>query len=353
MTAVRQLAPTRPLDSAGAPSTEEGWTQRVGALYLLPGLLRELSLDPGSVLAGSGLPSSALDSPDHRIPYAAVGRLLSESARRTGRAEMGLLAGRLWTLDHMGLVGQLMRHSPTLGDALRSLAIYHRLNSEGGAVFLLEHGSAIALGYAVHQPMVDGVEHIYDTVLACGCNFIRELLGARWNPLDVVFARAQPLDPQPYRDFFRARLRFDSPRTALHLTRRMLEQPVPGADPEIRRALEAKIEAATAGDLIVRLHRALRLLLLNGDSAGDDVAQQLSLHRRTLNRRLKAQGTTFQKVLDGVRWEISRQLLGTTNISLDDVVAATGYADTSTFVRAFHRWSGTTPAKWREGQRSE
>ena len=133
----------------------------------------------------------------------------------------------------------------------------------------------------------------------------------------------------------------------------MLEQPVPGADPEIRRALEAKIEAATAGDLIVRLHRALRLLLLNGDSAGDDVAQQLSLHRRTLNRRLKAQGTTFQKVLDGVRWEISRQLLGTTNISLDDVVAATGYADTSTFVRAFHRWSGTTPAKWREGQRSE
>jgi AraC-like DNA-binding protein len=266
---------------------------------------------------------------------------------------MGLLAGRLWTLDHMGVVGQLMRHSPTLGDALRTLAIYHRLNSEGGAVFLLEHGSAIALGYAVHQPMVDGIEHIYDTVLACGCNFIRELLGAHWNPLEVVFARAQPPDLQAYREFFRARFRFDSPRTALYLSRRMFDRPVPGADPKIRRALEAKIEAATAGDLIVRLHRALRLLLLNGDSSGDDVAQQLALHRRTLNRRLRAQGTTFQKVLDGVRWEVARQLLGSTNILLDDVASATGYADTSAFVRAFHRWSGTTPARWRDGQRRQ
>jgi len=133
----------------------------------------------------------------------------------------------------------------------------------------------------------------------------------------------------------------------------MFDRPVPGADPKIRRALEAKIEAATAGDLIVRLHRALRLLLLNGDSSGDDVAQQLALHRRTLNRRLRAQGTTFQKVLDGVRWEVARQLLGSTNILLDDVASATGYADTSAFVRAFHRWSGTTPARWRDGQRRQ
>jgi AraC-like DNA-binding protein len=353
MRTVTQMASARPLESSCTTSIEEGWTQRVGALYLLPGLLRELGLDPVPVLASSGLPSSALDSPDHRMPYAAVGRLLAESARRTGRPDMGLLAGRLWTLDHMGVVGQLMRHSPTLGDALRTLAIYHRLNSEGGAVFLLEHGSAIALGYAVHQPMVDGIEHIYDTVLACGCNFIRELLGAHWNPLEVVFARAQPPDLQAYREFFRARFRFDSPRTALYLSRRMFDRPVPGADPKIRRALEAKIEAATAGDLIVRLHRALRLLLLNGDSSGDDVAQQLALHRRTLNRRLRAQGTTFQKVLDGVRWEVARQLLGSTNILLDDVASATGYADTSAFVRAFHRWSGTTPARWRDGQRRQ
>lgn len=250
----------------------------------------------------------------------------------------------------MGLLGQLMRHSPTLGDALRTLAVYHRLNSEGGAVFLLTDNDTATLGYAIFQPMFEGVEHFYDAVMACGCNYIRELLGPDWNPLRVVFARTRPVDPQPYRDFFRARLQFDSDHTGLQLPRRLLDRSLAGADPAVRRALQAKIEAATATDLVVRLHRALRLLLLHGDSSGDHVAQQLTLHRRTLNRQLKAQGTTFREVLDGVRWEISRQLLANTRLALQEVAAATGYADVSAFVRAFHRWSGTTPAKWRSSQ---
>jgi len=115
----------------------------------------------------------------------------------------------------------------------------------------------------------------------------------------------------------------------------------------------AQIRAATETDLIVRLHRALRLLLLYGHSSGDHVAQRLTMHRRTLNRRLKAQGTTFQEVLDGMRWEISRQLLTNTRVSLNEVAAAAGYGDTNTFVRAFRRWSGTTPGKWRDRQETQ
>ena len=187
-------------------------------------------------------------------------------------------------------------------------------------------------------------------VMACGWNFIRELLGPQCNPLKLVFARASPADSQPYRDFFRARLEFDSDHTALYLPKRALDQPVPGADPKIRRQLEAQVEAATATDLLVRLHRALRLLLISGEGSGDHVAEQLAMHRRTLHRRLKIQGTTFQQVLDGVRWDVSRQLLGHTRLPLAEVATAAGYADTSTFVRAFHRWSGTTPVKWRETQ---
>ena len=124
----------------------------MGALCLLPGLLSELGLDPERALASAGLLPSSLDSPESRIPYSAFGRLLAESARRAGRPYLGLLVGRLWTLDHMGLLGQLMKHSPTLGDALRTLAVYHRLNSEGGTVFLSESKEVAAVGYAVHQP---------------------------------------------------------------------------------------------------------------------------------------------------------------------------------------------------------
>lgn len=341
------------LDWAVGTGVEKEWTQRAGALYLLPGLLHDLGLDPESILVSTGLSPSALDHPDNRISYAAAGRLLATSAQAADRPDIGLLAGQVWTLDYMGLVGQLMKHSNTLGDALRTLAIYQRLNSEGGTVYLSESQEVAILGYAVHQPRVAGIEYIYDTVMASGRNLIHELLGQHPNLLKVVFARARPIDPQPYRDLFQARLQFDGDHTALYLSKRVLDQPLPGADPKLRRQLEARVEAATATDLLVRLHRALRLLLLSGDGSGDYVAEQLAMHRRTLHRRLKAQGTTFQQVLDGVRWDLSRQLLGHTALTLGKVAAATGYADTSTFVRAFHRWSGTTPAKWREAQRRE
>src|SRR6185295_2556709 len=86
---------------ATGTSVEKEWTQRVGALCLLPDLLRALGLEPETALTGAGLSPSSLDSPENRISYSAFGRLLAESARRTARPYLGLLVGRLWTLDHM------------------------------------------------------------------------------------------------------------------------------------------------------------------------------------------------------------------------------------------------------------
>ena len=73
----------------------------------------------------------------------------------------------------------------------------------------------------------------------------------------------------------------------------------------------------------------------------------LAMHRRTLNRRLKAQGMTFQEILDQVRYEVARELLAETQVAIDDIAAALGYASVSPFVRSFGRWSGTTPGRWR------
>jgi len=71
------------------------------------------------------------------------------------------------------------------------------------------------------------------------------------------------------------------------------------------------------------------------------------MHERTLNRRLRAEGTTFQRELEAVRYDTARQLLDETSMTLAQVAAALEYADTSAFSRAFKRWAGATPAQWR------
>jgi AraC-like DNA-binding protein len=96
----------------------------------------------------------------------------------------------------------------------------------------------------------------------------------------------------------------------------------------------------------------LRTLLLHGKASGEDVAQALAMHRRTLNRRLAAEGTTFQQVLDRVRCTVATELLENSDVAMHDVAETLGYAGLTPFMRAFHRWTGRTPGEWRKAARA-
>ncbi|HEX5629844.1 MAG TPA: AraC family transcriptional regulator, partial [Usitatibacteraceae bacterium] len=100
--------------------------------------------------------------------------------------------------------------------------------------------------------------------------------------------------------------------------------------------------------IVQRSARALRTLLLHGKGSGDDVAQALAIHRRTLNRRLNAEGTTFQKVLDTVRFAAAKEMLEDSRVPIPEIATALGYADYVSFTRAFKRWTGNTPGAWRK-----
>jgi AraC-like DNA-binding protein len=93
-------------------------------------------------------------------------------------------------------------------------------------------------------------------------------------------------------------------------------------------------------------------LLVAEAVSGDEVARLLSMHRRTLNRRLREEGTTFQELLDEVRFEAACQFLDTSHIPITEIANSLGYAETSAFSRAFRRWSGASPVQRRRKSQS-
>lgn len=336
------------LEEIGRPGT-----QRVGAYTELPALIRQLGADPAAMIAGAGLAPDALATADGVMPYASLGRLLKDVAAATGCAHAGLLAGRMWHLSDLGLVGDVVRHSPTLRDALRTLTVYQHLNSGGGLAFLLERGSFVELGYAIYQPRIEGREAIFDAVLAGGFNFLRELAGPEFALSDVLFSRGRPADTHPYRSYFHVTPRFDADACALRFPSHWMAQPVPGADAVRYANARRRAEEAGRGEVRQQVTRALRILMLSGEISGEATARMLDMHRRTLNRRLQDRGTTFQAVLDSVRAEVAFQLLESTSASLDDIASTLGYASVSPFMRAFGRWTGTTPGRWRRESATE
>ena len=317
----------------------------------LPQLIRQLGGDAEAVLAGVGLEPYALSHPDNRVSYAALVAVLDQAARHTGCGHFGLLAGRLFHLSDLGLVGELVRTSPTVGAALEALTVHHHLNSEGGLAFLLNRGDYVDLGYATYRPAALGFAHMHDAALATGMNIMLELCGPTWKPYEVFLPHAKPRDVAQHRAFFKVTPRFDAEFGALRFPARDLARPLPSADPQAHRRCEQAARGAGAPEFMQLVYRGLRRLMLENRHSGDDLAQMLSMHRRTLNRRLKAEGTTFQRVLDEVRFDVARDLLSNSHAHLDDIAAALGYAAVTPFMRTFRRWSGTTPGQWRRSVR--
>lgn len=355
MKSIQRKAPGRgPWTAQPGPSET---TVRVGTILAVPDVLRRLGADPADVLTRAGLRLDLFDNPDNRISHAARGRLFSHCVASTGCLHFGLLVGQQAGLHSFGLVGLLAKYSPDAGTALRSLVRFFHLHNRGAAVELAVDGDRVTLSFDAYQPQVEAADQIGDGVVAVMLNIMRGLCGPDWAPVEARFAHRRPEDVEPYRRFFGAPLRFDAVRYGLVFATRWLSRPLPGVDHELLRLLQQQIDALQArhgDDFAAQVRSVLRSALPTDGANADNVAAVFSMHSRTMTRRLSAVGTSFRKLVDESRFEIARRMLEDSSMDVRLIADMLGYADASAFTRAFRRWSGTTPARWRSehGSRS-
>jgi AraC-like DNA-binding protein len=329
-------------------------------LLRLPSLLAALGVDPDEVIRAGGADPAAFDDPDKTLPFPVMGRLLDHCARATGCLHLGLELGRHSGLDALGTLGEIAQTAPDLGSALRFFILHLHLHDRGAVPLLWERGDQAMLGYVIHWPDVAGTEQIYDAAVAIIHNILKSLTGPGWQPDAVWLHCPLPEDRTPYRNHFQTRLHFAAQYAAVGFRAKDLSRPLPGSDARAYagglREVEA-LEAFRDGGLHERIQRVLRRLLIAGTPASElrlePVAALFGLHGRTLNRRLHAEGTSFKALLDETRYRIACQLLRDTQLPMQELAITLGYADVTAFTRAFHRWSGASPAAWRSARRRD
>jgi AraC-like DNA-binding protein len=279
-----------------------------------------------------------------------MGRLLSRCVALTQCPHFGLLVGAREGASALGVVGFLTLHSPDVGSGLRNMVAHMHHYQRGAVPTLSSDGETARFGYTIYQRNVESADQIYDGAMALCTNILRALCGPGWRPTEIAFARPAPADLRPYRKFFEAPLRFDAEETFIAFASHWLARPVPGADPMLYRVLQRQVDQLEARDgtgLKATLRGIVRTLLVSGTCTADAAAAMFGVHRRTMHRFLKAEDVTFDTLVEAVRSELARELLADVRTPLSQVAATLGYADASAFSRAFRRWFGTTPARWR------
>jgi AraC-like DNA-binding protein len=323
---------------------------RPGVAQAVYTALIELGANPADLLAEAGLEPRLFDGGGTRMPYALLGRLIALGAERTNCPHLGLLIGQRATLASLGLLGLLMRHSHTIGDALRALEAHSGMRNWGAVVGLGIDSDVAVLSYAPFGPEAEGAALHSERALATTTSVLRVLCSSDEALLEVLLPRSAPRDTAPYGDFFRAPIRFDQEVAALVFPTQLLEQRIEGADPAVRRRTEERIrglEAKQSSSLTDELRQFLRAQVTRQRCKAERVARLRLVNLRTLRRRLRAEGTTFKQLAVEAQFQVAKQLLADTSMNMSQISAVLDFSEPAAFSHAFRRWSGMTPSGWR------
>ena len=324
---------------------------RVAGMVCIPDLLREMGAEPAGVFERAGSNPTRYSDPDNRVTYAESGRLLGECVRSTDCEHFGLLVGQRYHLLQLGTTGTMIQASPTVREALLNFAKHIDLHDEGGVLELREEPEYAELNFSIHLVGIEALDQIYDLCAAVMTVFMRALCGRQWTPAEVYLPRKKPHSLRPYRQFFRSVVLFNSHVWAITFSNDVLEQKVSSADQVLLKSLEkeaGKLHKTHPWEMTDRVYSAMQQGLLTGRHSAGEVAAHLGMRERTFHRRLKNEGTTFRREMDRARLTTSLNLLKNSSLSVLEIAQAMGYCDSSTFIRAFRRWTGERPTDIRK-----
>jgi AraC-like DNA-binding protein len=247
-----------------------------------------------------------------------------------------------------------MRHSTTVGEALRVLMLHLNVHDRLAFPLMLRMESGnVFLGYSVQHPEKEGTPQIYDAAISIAFKIMRELCGPEWEPRFVQFSHHEPESRTSYRRVFGPRLLFDAEWSGISFSEAWLDQLIPGADAARCGQLSQDLLAAQTvnphsfrDEVQCVLHR----LLLSGTTDAASVARLFGISERALRHRLQLEGSTMRELLTEVRFDLSRHLLQSTQLSMSKIAASLCYSDAAVFSRAFRGWAGVSPRKWRAAQ---
>jgi AraC-like DNA-binding protein len=322
----------------------------VGLVEGIPVVLRELGSRPDEVIASAGIDPRVFDDAENVLSLAALDRLLSVCVRRTGCTHFGLLVGGKASASSFGLIGLLMQHSPTVRAALTYFVEHSSLYDRAAAPNLDVRDGVAVLSYALHSAGIASADQVVEVEIAAAYRIMKIVCGPSWLPTEVLLPRASLRDPTPFHHSFQAPVRLGREEAAIVFEARWLDHPIARADLALHNIAERSLKELVQADhesFGSQLRRTLRTMLLRKGFSAARIASLYAMHRRTMSRQLQAEGLSFQQLVNEVRYDAARQMIGGARMPLAEVAAALGYSEPSALTRAFRRWSGQGPAAWR------
>jgi AraC-like DNA-binding protein len=321
----------------------------------------ETGRPPPEVCAALGLSPDQVKDPLGRLPHTELARVWNTlDAQIDG---FGFRAARLARALPQSLAEYAISNATTAADAIRLFIRFQAMFHDAADHSLAVGADRCVLRLALAPPLrlPDGIG---DFLAATQTIKTQRWVDGVGPPLLVRLTRPSLPASSLAAELFRCPIEVGCAAVEVVWPRSVLDRPLIAADPGLFTLLSRQIEAALGlpasgaglpvmsaeqGDPVLAVKRHLATALPSGRFSIQDAAEALATTPRSLQRRLAEQGQRYQEILDGSRRELALALLsGDKNLA--EAALATGFSDLPAFVRAFRRWTGTTPASWVTGR---
>ncbi len=332
---------------AGGPKT------RTRTLRPLLAQLGTQGADVAAFLRRFELPESATRDEETVVSLGTLHEAFEAAEALLGAPSLGLNMAVQFRRGTFGLFEYTFRAAPTLRDACQRVIRYVGLTNDlVQMVFEERGGPARVRHWLPGHPLCLG-RHLNEYFIVLLVLQMRELTGVEVVPEAVWFAHPAPADVAPLAELFGTKaIEFGVESNGVALSAATLATPVLSADPTLlaildRLADQTLAELPPVEKFSLQVRREIRERLAGAVPELPAVAAAFRLSERTFQRRLGDEGTNFHTLVDAVREEVARRHVAEPKLSLGEIAYLLGYAEHSAFLRAFKRWAGVTPQRYR------
>lgn len=322
---------------------------RAAALTNYNDVARFLGLDPEGMLREFGIEPAVLEDPEQPLPVLAVTRLLEASAARAHCPHLGLLMAESRSLASIGPAALVLKHQPTAGHVIDAIIRHQR--AFGLALNLSSQLAEDLLLVRTELQGAPATRQASELLVGFTCRCIAAVIGRHWTPETVHFVHSAPADLAVHRRVFSCPVQFESSFNGFSCDRAAVSAENPAGDRELaayaERFFQLLVPAKGVPSAREQAARSLRLLLPNRRGTLDQVAMNLCMTPRSLQRLLAREGYTFGDLLSEVRRELAQRYLAEPALQIATVAELTGYRTASSFTRWFTAEFGLSPAAWR------
>lgn len=295
-----------------------------------------------------------LRDPDARLSLRRCYELWAHLGRRLNEPDLPLQVVARKRVEHLRILGFLVLTSRDAWEVMARAVRHGALLRTPGAWSVQRSRSSARIVWSSppDQPEL-GYRLCNEAATAMFLRSMRLLAGDDFAAKRASFAHPAPEDTKDHDAFFGCAVEFTGAYTGFEVDHTAIERiapPIP--NPALAQFLSEQAEAIVArlkasSGVVGQVRAVLVNKLLEGACDMPTVARGLDSHPRTLRRRLKAEGTSFQALLEDTRREQAAELLGRQSLSITEVALLLGFSETSAFARAFRRWFGVSPRDFR------